>query len=340
MRLSLVLCASLVGLLSACGGSGSSSGAATSSAAAASSTAAADSTADLFVATDGDDSNPGTADRPLRTVQKAIDTVQRGQTVLVRAGIYREGNLTIDRQDNATQPITFKAEPGVVLDYSLPVAGWQADGGGVFKALPQYEFADVGKWNNMVVVGEQPLRRVWRRDEMQQGTFFADADSGFVYAWADGGIDPGSVTTLVMNFYHVGLRISKSTSNLVFDGFTHRANMLGGHPRGLVIRHIARRLDSHFQSGIAVLFDHRLGVLARLLGSGAACALVDADLVSYAAAEQRPHGHSGGFARDVPQGVLDAAHGGVHDNSSREARGVIHHVEQVLHIARIVADQP
>jgi hypothetical protein len=227
MRFSLLVCASLFGLLTACGGSGSSSSAATSSAAATASAAAADSTADLFVATDGNDSNPGTADRPLRTMQKAIDSVQRGQTVLVRAGVYREGNLTIDRQDNATQPITFKAEPGVVLDYSVPVSGWQAEGGGVYKALPQYEFADVGKWNNMVVVGEQPLRRVWRRDEMQQGTFFADADSGLVYAWADGGIDPGSVTTLVMNFYHVGLRISKSTSNLVFDGFTHRGGEVG-----------------------------------------------------------------------------------------------------------------
>jgi Right handed beta helix region/Protein of unknown function (DUF1565) len=227
MRSSFLVCASLVCLLAACGGSGSSGGTSAGSAAAAPARDATDSAADLFVATDGDDSNPGTSDRPLRSVQKAIDGVKRGQTVLVRAGVYREGRLTIDRQDDGAQPITFKAEPGVVLDYSLPVLGWQAEGGGVYSTLPQYEFADVGKWNNMVVVGERPLRRVWRRDEMQPGTFFADAGSGVVYVWADGGIDPGSVTTLVMNFYNFGLRISGRTRNLVFDGFTHRGGEVG-----------------------------------------------------------------------------------------------------------------
>jgi Right handed beta helix region/Protein of unknown function (DUF1565) len=183
--------------------------------------------ADLYVATNGSDSNPGTAAQPLRTVQKAIDTVQRGQTVRVRSGIYREGRLTMDRSDSGSQPIVFEADPGAVLDYSLPVPGWQPDGGGVFKALPDYEFPDVRKWNNMVVVAEQPLRRVWSRAEMQEGTFFADATSGYVYAWAAGGINPATVTTLVMNFYHYGFNISKTTQNIVFDGFTHRGGEVG-----------------------------------------------------------------------------------------------------------------
>ena len=38
--------------------------------------------------------------------------------------------------------------------------------------------------------------------------------------------------------------------------------------------------------------------------------------------------------------MLDAADGGVDDQAAGKARGVVHHVEEVLDIARIIADQP
>jgi len=43
-----------------------------------------------YVATDGDDNNPGSATQPWRTIQKAADTVAAGSTVYVRGGIYPE----------------------------------------------------------------------------------------------------------------------------------------------------------------------------------------------------------------------------------------------------------
>ncbi|WP_438023987.1 right-handed parallel beta-helix repeat-containing protein [Sorangium sp. So ce233] len=43
---------------------------------------------DYYVATDGDDSNPGTIDRPFATLQKAIDEAGPGDLVYVRGGTY------------------------------------------------------------------------------------------------------------------------------------------------------------------------------------------------------------------------------------------------------------
>ena len=45
----------------------------------------------LFVATNGADTNPGTAAQPLATLAKALTRAQAGQTVVVRGGVYRQG---------------------------------------------------------------------------------------------------------------------------------------------------------------------------------------------------------------------------------------------------------
>jgi hypothetical protein len=42
------------------------------------------------VATTGKDTNPGTRSAPLRTIQRATDLAQPGDTITVHAGTYRE----------------------------------------------------------------------------------------------------------------------------------------------------------------------------------------------------------------------------------------------------------
>ena len=46
--------------------------------------------AELHVAITGSDTNPGTQTAPLRTIQRAADLAQPGDTVTVHAGVYRE----------------------------------------------------------------------------------------------------------------------------------------------------------------------------------------------------------------------------------------------------------
>ena len=72
----------------------------------------------FYVATTGDDSNPGTEGAPWRTVQHAANTVRAGNTVYVRGGIYEE-LVSINASGDASNGfITFKSYPGetAVLD--------------------------------------------------------------------------------------------------------------------------------------------------------------------------------------------------------------------------------
>ena len=58
----------------------------------------------------GDDANPGTEGSPWATLQHAADTVQSGDTVLVRDGAYTGAHFTTS--GTAAQPIMLRAYPG------------------------------------------------------------------------------------------------------------------------------------------------------------------------------------------------------------------------------------
>ena len=70
-----------------------------------------------YVATDGNDINPGTSASPFATVSKAASLVQPGDTVIVRSGTYNE-LINFTRSGTLTNPIHFKSETplGAVID--------------------------------------------------------------------------------------------------------------------------------------------------------------------------------------------------------------------------------
>lgn len=72
---------------------------------------------EFWVATDGNDSAPGTRDEPWATLQRAADTVPPGATVYVRAGTYAQ-RVELHVSGEPGRPITFAATPEetVVLD--------------------------------------------------------------------------------------------------------------------------------------------------------------------------------------------------------------------------------
>ncbi|MFW6695716.1 right-handed parallel beta-helix repeat-containing protein [Streptomyces sp. MAR4 CNX-425] len=92
---------------------------------------AADQT--YYVSENGSDSNAGTSpDAPLRTIQKAADRTEPGDTVSIMNGTYTEpykgGDvLNITRSGQAGAPITYRAHPGhdPVIH---PVTGWNGIG--------------------------------------------------------------------------------------------------------------------------------------------------------------------------------------------------------------------
>lgn len=76
---------------------------------------------DLFVSPSGSDDAPGTLDRPLESVQAAIDRARPGSVIYLREGIYRvDDTVEIARSGTKTAPIRLLGYPGesVVLDGS------------------------------------------------------------------------------------------------------------------------------------------------------------------------------------------------------------------------------
>ncbi|MFI5381191.1 MAG: right-handed parallel beta-helix repeat-containing protein [Tepidisphaerales bacterium] len=70
-----------------------------------------------YVAPSGSNSNPGSANAPFLTLQKAADTVVAGDTVDVQAGTYAGFVMGWDfpQAGTAAAPITFHAEPGATI---------------------------------------------------------------------------------------------------------------------------------------------------------------------------------------------------------------------------------
>jgi hypothetical protein len=60
-----------------------------------------------YVATNGNDANPGTIDQPWRTIQKAMNTARPGDTVNIRGGSYTE-RLSVNVSGTAGNYITFQ----------------------------------------------------------------------------------------------------------------------------------------------------------------------------------------------------------------------------------------
>jgi hypothetical protein len=74
---------------------------------------------DLYVATNGSDSNPGTLAAPLKTIQRAVDLAQAGTTIQVRGGTYAPSkNVQLLKSGTASQPITLRGynNERVVID--------------------------------------------------------------------------------------------------------------------------------------------------------------------------------------------------------------------------------
>ena len=65
----------------------------------------------FHVSSGGKDANPGTRERPWRSVQRALDTLRPGERALVHAGTYVQ-DLVAERAGTPRAPITIAAWPG------------------------------------------------------------------------------------------------------------------------------------------------------------------------------------------------------------------------------------
>ena len=108
---------------------------------------------EFHVATQGNDSNPGTPAAPLRTIGRAAELAQPGDVVTVHEGVYRERvNPPRGGQSDAKR-IVYQAAAGekVEIKGSEAVQGWVKVQGGVWKvALPNSFFGDFNPYRDVI----------------------------------------------------------------------------------------------------------------------------------------------------------------------------------------------
>ena len=88
-----------------------------------------------YVATTGNDTNPGTLAQPWRTIQRAANLMVAGDSVLIRGGTYYQ-SVNPTRSGTQSDPITYTAydTESVFVDGSEVVTGWVQDSGNRYRA--------------------------------------------------------------------------------------------------------------------------------------------------------------------------------------------------------------
>ncbi len=139
------------------------------------------------------DDNPGTEDKPFKSIGRAVQGLKPGDVVLIKAGEYREA-ITIEMNGAAGNPIVIKAYPGqegkVIVLGSEHFTDWkQLPGNPVWTTAWKYrlkshypenweDFGEYTKRCEMVFVDGKPLRQVLARGLLRLGTFFVDETKG------------------------------------------------------------------------------------------------------------------------------------------------------------------
>jgi hypothetical protein len=109
--------------------------------------------AEYHVAVVGDDAAVGSADKPLRTIQRAAELAQPGDMITVHEGTYREQVNPPRGGESDQRRIVYRAAPGekVEIKGSEIVKGWEEVHAGVWKVvLPNAMFGDFNPYSNEI----------------------------------------------------------------------------------------------------------------------------------------------------------------------------------------------
>ena len=101
---------------------------------------------DIYVAKDGDDSNPGTMESPYLTIGKAAAEAVAGDIVYIREGTYEEILAPVNSGDPGN-PIIFQAyqDEKVIISAMESLSGWTQDSGSIYKTT--IPFPSLGQGN-------------------------------------------------------------------------------------------------------------------------------------------------------------------------------------------------
>jgi hypothetical protein len=189
----------------------------------------------LWVATDGDDADPGTSGAPLATLQAAADRANPGDEIRVRTGVYHQ-TLDCTRAGTSGALIHLVADaPGVVLDGSDPAllarSDWRSDGGGIY-SLP---FAGATR-----LVCADSLQRLYKQANLADLSANANGmtqgfavEGGRLYVKLEDQSSPAGHTMHVARF-NAGIYLDRSCWHV--SGFEIRYFGTGSNGSGIQLR--------------------------------------------------------------------------------------------------------
>jgi hypothetical protein len=169
--------------------------------------------AEYFVATNGHDDDPGSEQRPFRTVQKAADLVRAGDTCYIRGGTYRE-TVRLRNSGRPGEPICFGAWPGeiVILSGTDPIRNsWAVHKASIYRTNVSEAFSQIFVDGQMMVPARWPNMRF---DQRFDKSVWAVAGKGSEYGTmvdpvlAETGINwTGAVATLNVGSWQTWRRV-------------------------------------------------------------------------------------------------------------------------------------
>ena len=135
------------------------------------------------------DMEPGTADRPMKTITQAASLARQGDVIAVRSGIYRQEHIVFQADGTSDSPIVLKAVQGasVTITGSVVVgSGWRNSGGGTYSHLlagltpyfpPAPHLVRGGSLSrNQVFVDDQYITQVAPTYKLAPGSFYISDD--------------------------------------------------------------------------------------------------------------------------------------------------------------------
>jgi len=193
------------------------------------------------------DSNPGTAQRPFRTISAALATADLNNTkrigtkVSIAPGIYREALSLPVRGDLTDAPLVVEAQQAgsVMVDGTDVWDGWQSGpGGNIFTHAWSYGWGlapypsgwegsvvlqDITRRREMIFANGQPLRQVLSQGAMVDNSFFVSEQSATVFVRLNSQLTPQN-TKIEVSVRPLLLR-AQGRTNLVLRGLSfYRGN--------------------------------------------------------------------------------------------------------------------
>jgi len=192
------------------------------------------------VATDGDDSGPGTEARPWKTLQKAASAVQPGDTVRIRPGEYFVGpTWRVGRAGTAERPITYQAhgdgEVRITAARVLPAEGWTHVKDKVY-STPIRETAMAVFRGDLPLHGPGERAKIFAVADLIPNSFFVSGQT--LYVWLADGSNPKDSVMRAAPGHVVSLYDCHYT---VFDGLTVEYGFNGIKDQGKATHHITIR---------------------------------------------------------------------------------------------------